>query len=135
MELWIRRYIGFATIGGGALGLAATFGYFSQQLELQQWIIVSIIFVFYVWSSIVGVLVLENKHSSKVGFQALIIQLIQIPLVSVPIITYQLATGFHVDLIFSTQRGFLLSSKFGSKFNLGFLEGGQLVVVGANLAA
>ncbi|MBD1567488.1 MULTISPECIES: hypothetical protein [Vibrio] len=135
MELWVRRYIGFVTIGGGVLGLATVASYFSQQLALEQWTLVFTICAFYVWSSIVGLLVLEGKSSKKVAFQALIIQLIQIPVISLPIITYQVATGLHLDFIYSTHKSFFLSAKFGSKFSLGFFNGGQLIVIGANLAA
>ncbi|WP_036799437.1 hypothetical protein [Photobacterium marinum] len=135
MELWIRRYIGIALVGGGVLGLATVVGYFSQQLELAQWALLLAICIFYIWSTIIGVLVLEGKRSRKVMYQALTIQLLQIPVVSLPVITYQVASGFHLDFIYSTLQNFYFSVKIGSKFSLGFLDGGQVIVIGVNLAA
>jgi hypothetical protein len=136
LEVWVRRYIGFITISGSLLGITPLVRYFTQQLEPSQWILLVAICVFFTWSAFVGLLIVEGNKNRTVLIQALSIQLLQIPIISLPAITYQLASGIHLDLIYSTYyKGINLSIQFGSVSKFGFFEGGELVVAGANIAA
>jgi len=136
LEVWIRRYIGFVTISGSVLGVTPLTGYFTQQLDPSQWILLVAICLFFAWSAFVGLLIVEGSKKRSVLIQALSIQLLQIPIISLPAITYQLANGIHLDLVYSTYyKGINLSIQFGSLSKFGFFEGSQLVVLGVNIAA
>ena len=135
MEVWIRRYVGLLSISGSTLGVVAIAGYFSLQLELSKWIVLFTVCIFYIWSAYVGLRIIEGTREISMLLQALTVQFLQVPIISFPALTYQLASGFHLDFIYSTYEGLKFSIKLGSISKFGFLEGGELVVVGINIAA
>lgn len=135
MEVWIRRYIGIISISGSALGISAIAGYFSLDLELSQWLVLFAVCIFFIWSAYIGLRIIEGTRETSMLLQALTVQFLQVPIISFPAFTYQLASGFHLDFIYSTYEGLKLSIKLGSVSKFGFLEGGELVVVGINIVA
>ena len=72
LNIWIKRYIGIVTIGGGTLGLASIVDYFYNQLLLAQVVLLILMCSFFLWSAAIGMLILEGNCTRKIWYQALL---------------------------------------------------------------
>lgn len=108
----LRRLIGILTLGGGAIGLTATFTVFPQLNSALNYFLCSVVLAVYVWGIWVGARLLEREPGSE--RLARRYWLLQVPALTSPVFSYFLSSGFHVTL--SVQ---LAPIKFNGNFLLG----------------
>ena len=124
-HLWLKRAIGVLFIYGGIAGVIAL-------IPLVKFFNFQLVFlVFYLFSMVAGVYLLEGKGASVVWVK--FIAFMQIPIISAPWISYHLSSGYAVTLTVKWPT-FKVGAAIGPQ-HLFTLSGSGPVLFGVNLLA
>ncbi|NGN96982.1 hypothetical protein G5S52_04735 [Grimontia sp. S25] len=137
MEKWLRRYLGATLVGGGMIAVVIFGGYLvSGALDTLSYILLIVMMTLYTWGFIAGMLILEGGTSRHLYFQALALQIIQIPVIFISELSYQFASGFRFELLrFPEDSSFKFVFNLGSMSTLSINEEPLTPIWGVNIAA
>lgn len=95
MNIWLRRGLGFLTVGGSALGLSPCMQLLKN--PSASVVVLLLAMVFFVWGAVVGVQMFEAS-GNYIKNNALF-WMVQIPLVHSSIFSYSFFNGMEMQLL------------------------------------
>ncbi|CZF79387.1 hypothetical protein GCE9029_01431 [Grimontia celer] len=137
MEKWLRRYLGATLVGGGMIAIVISGGYlFYPDVDTVSYALLVAAMALFAWSFIAGILILEGGTSRNLYYQALALQLLQIPIIFISELSYQFATGFRLEfMLFPEDSSFKFTFNLGSISTLSINEEPLTPIWGVNVAA
>ena len=130
---WIIRTILVLQIGGGFLGIFLTLQMLLQyDLSVQNLIVYIIAALFFIFGIYSAMLLSERK--SKGLDYSILYNLIQIPILSSPILSFEVHVGAYFGII-AQLTGFSFRPSLGSAYNFSILSPSDNFVIGINILA
>ena len=113
---WISRAIALVEVIGGAVGI----GLASQGLHSNAWFLALLVMLVYTWSVIAGVKLWRQRDGGWV--HSIVVQVLQIPWIITPHLSYQFAVGCGAWLGFGSD-GWVKSRALASRFDFSWATG------------
>lgn len=133
MNVWLRRSIGVASVGGGFLGVFVAIAQ-TLAFPLEAAAVSAVFACVYAFGILAGTLILEDDIRGRragIWFWAA-----QVPLVQTPVLSYSLGSALYCPLtvgLVDLSLGF--NCVAGSRFQLSILAPPDTTLFGLNLAA
>jgi hypothetical protein len=134
MKLWQRRTLALLAIGGGGVAWALSWSVLPGQ-KLMGWILGVGFGAIYGWGMWTGVKLLEQRPGAERSMRRF--WMVQIPVLSSPMIGYKLISGFHLTIYLQLAPAFKVGAHFdlGGTFQYSLLQAGEPFIIGVNVFA